>query len=80
MSHPLFSYSKNLCKTATLKKIENWFSRPIIALMQVKSIAENWFSRPIIALMQVKSIAENWFSRPIIALMQVKSIAECCIH
>ena len=25
------NYSKNLCKTATLKKTENWISRPIIA-------------------------------------------------
>ena len=32
-------YVANLFKIATLKKIKNWFSRPI-CLMQVKSIAE----------------------------------------
>ena len=31
---------KNLCKTATLKRTENWVSRPIIGFMQVNSIAE----------------------------------------
>ena len=29
-----------MCKTATLKKTKNWFSRPIYRFMQVKSIAE----------------------------------------
>ena len=35
-----WTYRKNLCKTATLKKNTNWFSRPNYRLMQDKSIAE----------------------------------------
>ena len=33
-------YSKTCLKGPLKNKTKNWFSRPIIALMQVKSIAE----------------------------------------
>ena len=47
----------NLCETATLKKTENWYSRPIIALLQVKSFAEcSYFCPSLSYLLSLRSL------------------------